>query len=99
MVERQEALKRSGLSIIHVPGTTTDPAFEMIVPYDEAFEEVLNISYLLLLHTYHNILNVYQTLKNAFRVLVDIKGVWAKYHSWHYDGFCLPNDRTLWRNL
>ena len=39
-VDRNDNLKKSGLSIIHVGGTTSDPAFEMIVPYDEAFEEV-----------------------------------------------------------
>lgn len=39
-VDRNDNLKKSGLSIIHVGGTTSDPSFEMIVPYDEAFEEV-----------------------------------------------------------
>ena len=39
-VDRNANLKKAGLSIIHVGGTTSDPAFEMIVPYDEAFEEV-----------------------------------------------------------
>ncbi|KAL8580642.1 hypothetical protein ACOMHN_043458 [Nucella lapillus] len=39
LADQNAHLKKAGLSIIHIPGTTCDPAFEMIVPYEEDEEE------------------------------------------------------------
>ncbi|XP_076465378.1 uncharacterized protein LOC143297092 [Babylonia areolata] len=40
LVDRNENLKKAGLSIIHVEGNSTDPGFEMIVPYEASDEEL-----------------------------------------------------------